>query len=264
MVALRNFSLAFLVITLGAALGYRSNLQLRPSFVSSLSKGHKRSNFLQDTIKLRSIIDTQAEDVSSPRTPKSDNVFLRIVEETRDYLLQFRNAEFRKRFGQDFSDILKSAYKNIREGEVGKRGEELFAAQAVLVTIIIAGVPIFITFFIKLVGIAATTGGFYFICRGVWDLKQNLTPFVSPISGNQLVTSGIYGSIRHPLYTGLICICLGASIFSDTVDKAVLTAFLAFLLDKKATREEELLQEMHPMTYGIYVQNTKKLIPTIY
>lgn len=262
--ALWNFTIVFILLTLGAALGYRSGMQLRPNFVSSFSKGQRRSNFLQDTIRLRSIIDTQAEDVSSPKTPKSDNIIFRVLEETKDYLLQFRNAEFRKRFSRDFSDIFKSAYRNIREGEVGKRGEELFAAQAVLVTIIIAGVPIFITFFIKLVGIVATTGGFYFICRGVWDLKQNLTPFVSPISGNQLVTSGIYGSVRHPLYAGLICICLGASIFSDTVDKAVLTAFLAFLLDKKATREEELLLEMHPMTYGIYVENTKKLIPTIY
>lgn len=260
---MRTSAIVFLLTLLKAASGYRSDLQLRPNFVSSFSNGHRRSNFLH-TMKLRSIIDTQAEDVSSPRPPRSDNVFYRIAQETRDYLLQFKNAEFRKRFSQDVSDIFKSAYKNVREGEVGKRGEELFAAQAILVTIIIAGVPVFITFFIKLVGIVATTGGLYFICRGIWDLKQNLTPFISPISGNQLVTSGIYGSVRHPLYTGLISVCLGASIFSDTVDKAVLTAFLAFLLDKKATREEELLQEMHPMTYQIYVENTKKLIPTIY
>ena len=214
---------------------------------------------------LFSIIDTEAEDVSAPIPPsKTDNVVSRIWIETKDYLVQFKSAEFRKKFIEDISYIFSSAFSNIQKGDVGKRGEELFAIQAVLVTFVIFGVPTFLSFFIKLVGVVATSGGFYFISRGVWDLRQNLTPFVAPIDGNQLVTNGIYGVVRHPLYTGLISLCVGVSIFSDSMEKAVLSAVLAYFLDKKADKEEEMLNIMHPITYYAYTQTTKKLLPTVY
>jgi protein-S-isoprenylcysteine O-methyltransferase Ste14 len=214
---------------------------------------------------LQSIIDTHAEDVSSPKPPsKSESILYRFWHETKDYLLQFKNAGFRKTFREDIKYIFASAYNNIREGEMGKRGEELFAIQAVVVTFVILGVPAFVSFSIKAVGIIAVSGGLYFISRGVWDLRQNLTPFPHPIDGNQLVTTGIYGSVRHPLYTGLISLCMGVSIFSDSLDKAVLTVILAFFLDKKADREEELLINKHPYTYPMYAQTTKKLFPALY
>lgn len=225
----------------------------------------KTQQLSQNEFALLSIIDTQAEDVSAPLpSSKANNLLTLIWQETKDYLLQFKGAEFRKKFLEDIKYIFTSAFNNIREGDVGKRGEELFLGQAILVAFVLFGIPTFVSFLIKLTGILATSGGFYFISRGVWDLRQNLTPFVAPIAGNQLVTSGIYSSVRHPLYTGLISLCLGVAIFSDSVDKAVLTLVLAYFLDKKADKEEELLNDMHPMSYQIYAQNTKKLVPSIY
>lgn len=87
---------------------------------------------------LRSIIDTHAEDVSSPKPPsKSESILYRFWHETKDYLLQFKNAGLRETFQEDIKYIFASAYNNIREGDAGKRGEELFAIQAVVVTSII-------------------------------------------------------------------------------------------------------------------------------
>ena len=261
---IRNIIVLLLCAVLHCGMSYRCCVLTAPQLTTS-SAGWRGRTIIRNQITMRSIIDTQAEEVPSPqRPPEPKSIFLRIWNETKNYLLQFRQTEFRKRFSVDIRYIFSSAYNNIREGELGKRGEELFAAQLLLVTFVLFGVPMFVSFSLKLVGIVATSGGLYFISRGVWDLRQNLTPFVSPISGNQLVTTGIYGVVRHPLYTGLISLCLGVSIFSDSVDKAVLTVFLAFFLDKKADREEELLKNVHPITYSMYVQTTKKLLPTIY
>ena len=256
--------------------GLRSSLYIsrRSSATSFIQQRQQYSQFFnsdkiqqlsQNGFALLSIIDTQAEDVTPPLpSSKIESPISRIWHETKDYLIQFKSAEFRKKFLEDIKYIFTSAFNNIREGDVGKRGEELFLAQAILVAFVLFGVPAFVSFFVKLTGILATSGGFYFISRGVWDLRQNLTPFVAPIAGNQLVTSGIYSSVRHPLYTGLISLCLGVSIFSDSVDKAVLTVALAYFLDKKADKEEELLNKMHPISYQIYSQTTKKLVPSIY
>ena len=39
---------------------------------------------------------------------------------------------------------------------------------------------------------------------GVLKLGQNLTPLPHPKQEGELVTSGIYGIVRHPLYSGVI------------------------------------------------------------
>jgi protein-S-isoprenylcysteine O-methyltransferase Ste14 len=214
---------------------------------------------------LRSIIDTNAVDVPpEPESNKKQSNVRQTLNETKDYLLKFREAEFRQQFLDDLKSIFSSAYKNVREGVVGKRGEELFFAQLVLVSLVLFGVPTLLVVFIRLLGVVSTTSGLYFIARGVWALKDNLSPFITPVSSNQLVTTGIYNTVRHPLYTGLIALCLGVSISSNSVDKTVLTIILAYLLDKKADKEEEYLYTLHPITYEVYVAQTKKLIPTIY
>lgn len=263
---MKNVTIALLLSIVQFCDGYKCYLRNPSGLVSLTTNGRYRIvKPFTDQIVLRSIIDTHAEDVSSPKPPsKSESILYRFWHETKDYLLKFKNAGFRKSFREDIKYIFGSAYNNIREGEMGKRGEELFAIQAIVVTFVILGVPAFVSFSIKAVGIIAVSGGLYFISRGVWDLRQNLTPFPHPIDGNQLVTTGIYSSVRHPLYTGLISLCMGVSIFSDSLDKAVLTVILAFFLDKKADREEELLINKHPYTYQIYAETTKKLFPAVY
>jgi protein-S-isoprenylcysteine O-methyltransferase Ste14 len=215
----------------------------------------------------QAVVDTDGEVSSSPSSSqpnKPESKIFHLWNETKNYLLKFKDIEFRKQFLEDVKYIFTSAIKNIQEGDLGQRGEELLLAQVFLVTLVLFGVPWFFSFLIKLGGLAATSGGLYFISRGVWDLRQNLSPFITPVVNNELVTTGIYSTVRHPLFTGLIALCLGVSIFSDSVDKGVLTAALAFLLDKKADKEEDLLNKLYPLTYTIYVQQTKKLVPSIY
>lgn len=46
---------------------------------------------------------------------------------------------------------------------------------------------------------------------GTMALGRNLTPFPKPSVEAKLVQHGIYGLIRHPLYTAVICAALGWS-----------------------------------------------------
>ena len=44
---------------------------------------------------------------------------------------------------------------------------------------------------------------------GTLSLGGNLTPFPKPSAGGRLVRTGIYGLMRHPLYTAVFCGALG-------------------------------------------------------
>ncbi|MEG4499807.1 isoprenylcysteine carboxylmethyltransferase family protein [Microcoleus sp. F10-C6] len=102
-----------------------------------------------------------------------------------------------------------------------------------------------------------------FIIKGLIDLGKNLTPLPYPIENGELVQTGIYGIVRHPLYSGLILAALGWTIFQMSISHLIATAILLIFFDIKANREETWLLEKYP-DYLDYRQRVKKLIPGIY
>ena len=105
--------------------------------------------------------------------------------------------------------------------------------------------------------------GLIFIIKGLIDLGTNLTPLPYPIEGGKLVQTGIYGIVRHPLYSGLISAALAWTIFQFSLSHLIATAILLIFFDIKANREETWLSEKYS-DYSEYRQRVKKLIPGIY
>jgi len=105
--------------------------------------------------------------------------------------------------------------------------------------------------------------GLIFIIKGLIDLGKNLTPLPYPIENGELVQTGIYGIVRHPLYSGLILGALGWTLFQMSISHLIATAILLIFFDIKARREETWLLEKYP-DYSDYRQRVKKLIPGIY
>jgi protein-S-isoprenylcysteine O-methyltransferase Ste14 len=105
--------------------------------------------------------------------------------------------------------------------------------------------------------------GLILIIKGLIDLGKNLTPLPYPIENGELVQTGIYGIVRHPLYSGVISTALGWTIFQFSLSHLIATAILLIFFDIKASREETWLSEKYP-DYSDYRQRVKKLIPGIY
>jgi len=98
---------------------------------------------------------------------------------------------------------------------------------------------------------------------GVIHLGRNRTAFPRPLAAGNLVDTGVYGVVRHPLYASVILACVGwAGIWSSGPGLAAAVA-LAFYLDAKARREERWLRE-HYSGYGEYARRVKRLIPYLY
>ncbi|MDB5761464.1 MAG: isoprenylcysteine carboxylmethyltransferase family protein, partial [Herminiimonas sp.] len=91
----------------------------------------------------------------------------------------------------------------------------------------------------------------------------SLTPFPRPLPGGELVTTGAYRLVRHPIYSAIIIGTLGFSLASENLLRLVLTGILFVFFDMKARREEQWLQVQYP-AYAIYKSRVKKMIPWIY
>lgn len=89
------------------------------------------------------------------------------------------------------------------EGNVGERGEEFVVAQFLLLLFVAMGsVPLIGGLAMFLVGPGFLAGGIGLCAAGVKGLAKSLSPWPAPVKDNVLETEGVYGLVRHPMYTG--------------------------------------------------------------
>lgn len=97
---------------------------------------------------------------------------------------------------------------------------------------------------------------------GVRGLGGALTASPVPKGGSSLVTSGVYGRVRHPIYTGLLTGGLGLVAIGASVWHLGLWVALLVLLSAKARWEERMLAAAHP-DYAAYAGRTGRFVPGI-
>ncbi len=85
--------------------------------------------------------------------------------------------------------------------------------------------------------------GSIIILLAIKDLGSNLSPFPRPIAKGNLITSGIYSFIRHPMYYSLILISLGIFIIKLSFYYLCLTITLTLVINFKIILEEKYLNK---------------------
>lgn len=78
----------------------------------------------------------------------------------------------------------------------------------------------------------------------------------------ELVTSGPYRFVRHPIYTGILTAVVGTALAINLLALAVAALLTVFFL-YSATVEERNLHTIFPDTYPAYRARTKMLIPFV-
>ena len=68
-----------------------------------------------------------------------------------------------------------------------------------------------------LTGVALMTGGAVLLGKGLLDLGRNLTPVPRPRTDAQLVETGIYSLVRHPIYGGIIVTAFGWALVATSL-----------------------------------------------
>nr|MDO8084918.1 isoprenylcysteine carboxylmethyltransferase family protein [Candidatus Sigynarchaeum springense] len=78
-----------------------------------------------------------------------------------------------------------------------------------------------------------------------------------------LISSGLFGRMRHPLYAGVLLIYSGAVVMTFSLAGLALLAIYSVVYDKAATYEEGVLERMHGEEYKKYKRDVPKWLPRL-
>lgn len=116
---------------------------------------------------------------------------------------------------------------------------------------------------LRLIGVAIYTIGLVTALLGRLQLGANWSDIETAhvLSRQQVVSHGLYGYIRHPIYTGDVILLTGLELSLNSwlvLGVALMTPFILW----KAVREEEMLATT--LTgYDEYRERTKRFIPFV-
>ena len=99
----------------------------------------------------------------------------------------------------------------------------------------------------------------------ILTLGRFFTPNVAIQAGQRIVRTGVYRSVRHPAYTGLLLAFLGVGLaFNNWLSLLVIFVPIMAALLYRIRVEESVLAETLGREYTDYCQTTKRLLPGIY
>ena len=117
---------------------------------------------------------------------------------------------------------------------------------------------------IRWLGVALFAAGGALRLWPVVVLGRRFSGLVAIQPGHTLVTSGVYGVIRHPSYLGLLVNSLGWGLAFRSMAGVLLTALLIPPLVARIRAEERLLHSQFGKQYDSYRAQTSRLIPGLY
>jgi len=105
--------------------------------------------------------------------------------------------------------------------------------------------------------------GAVFGISGAVRLSGSRTIFPEPLPRARLVRGGIYGIVRHPLYTGVILLSFAWALWWRSLPGLVPAGLTMAFLDAKARSEEERLRARF-LDYQGYAKRVRRLVPWVY
>ena len=105
-------------------------------------------------------------------------------------------------------------------------------------------------------GILIIIIAFIIMLVAIKELGRNLSPFPRPINNSNLVTTGIYRFIRHPMYYSLIFISVGIFMTKLSIYYLFLSISLGLIIKFKITLEEQYLNNKFK-NYLLYKNEVK-------
>ncbi|MDE2025723.1 MAG: isoprenylcysteine carboxylmethyltransferase family protein [Patescibacteria group bacterium] len=116
---------------------------------------------------------------------------------------------------------------------------------------------------VQFLGVVLTVIGLCIAVIARKILAGNWSGSIEHKKWHELITSGIYGYVRHPIYTGVLLMSLGSVLYLQTPVLFILFFVLVFFVVYKLKKEEELMVKHFPKEYLAYKKRVKMLIPFV-
>ena len=98
------------------------------------------------------------------------------------------------------------------------------------------------------------------LVAGLVNLGRSLTALPTPVPHGELKVGGLYRFVRHPIYTGVMALIIGAAARSANVWAALAAGALVVWFMAKARWEEDRLRARYP-DYDAYAARTPRFVP---
>jgi protein-S-isoprenylcysteine O-methyltransferase Ste14 len=112
-------------------------------------------------------------------------------------------------------------------------------------------------------GVALTAAGVGLAIWARWHLGSNWSGVVTLKENHELIRTGPYRTIRHPIYTGILLAFLGTAVTMGEVRALVALAITWSSFYLKARREESFLAEEFGPNFKEHLRHTGMFLPRL-
>ncbi len=113
-------------------------------------------------------------------------------------------------------------------------------------------------------GALLTVGGLLFAIWARLHLGRNWSGTVTIKKGHELITSGPYALVRHPIYTGLLLAFLGSAVALGEWRGVLALALATGALWRKLRLEERWMRLQFGDAYRMYSRRVAALVPFVF
>jgi protein-S-isoprenylcysteine O-methyltransferase Ste14 len=114
------------------------------------------------------------------------------------------------------------------------------------------------------IGVAILVFGLLFSVWARVHLGRNWSDRITVKQGHELIRSGPYGWVRHPIYTGLLFAFLGSAVALTHSRGFIGVVLFLVAVVRKLRIEERFMREQFGEQYARYAATTPALLPLVY
>ena len=114
------------------------------------------------------------------------------------------------------------------------------------------------------IGAAVSVAGLLFAVWARQHLASNWSSAVTIKQGHELIITGPYAVVRHPIYTGILTGFLGTAIALSQVRGVIGFVLIFIVLWAKLRREEDWMRSQFGEAYATYAHQTAALVPYLF
>lgn len=94
------------------------------------------------------------------------------------------------------------------------------------------------------------------------QMGKRISPFPRPKEETELISWGVFGLVRHPIYSGIILFCIGLALYQEEPYKLFLSIIIWLFFFAKSTYEERNMLKKFPK-YREYKKKTGRFFPKV-
>lgn len=116
---------------------------------------------------------------------------------------------------------------------------------------------------IGVIGVGVTGAGIAIAIWARWHLGENWSAMVTLKEGHELIRSGPYRRIRHPIYTGMLLAFAGTAVALGEYRGLIALGLALTNFYAKAKKEERFLAQEFGEKFNEHLQNTGMFLPRL-